>query len=65
MGRAQQYMSLPSDVRARASSETSPVLKAEWENLAVTYVRLAEQSEDHSVGPTYDPIWNILEHSRH
>ena len=65
MDRAQQYMSLASDVRARASGETSPILKAEWENLAETYVRLAEQSEDQSVGLTYDPIWDILEHSRH
>jgi hypothetical protein len=58
MSRAEQYRSLAESVRARASSE--PSLKGEWENLAQTYDRLAEQSEDPSSGPTYDPLWDIL-----
>ena len=62
MGRAEQYWNLATDVRARASKESSPILKAEWENLAETYVRLSEQSED-SAGTnlTYDPVWDILD----
>jgi len=49
----------------RAAKESNPVLKAEWENLAQTYIRLAEQSEDISTAdPTYDPIWDILDRSR-
>jgi gentisate 1,2-dioxygenase len=64
MGRAEQCRSLVTDVRARASKESSPILKAEWENLAETYVRLAEQSEDATgVNLTYDPIWDILDRS--
>lgn len=51
-------------MRARASKESSPILKAEWENLAETYVRLAEQSEDATgMNLTYDPIWDILDRS--
>jgi len=65
MTRAEQYRNLASGVRMRAAKESSPVLKAEWENLAQTYVRLAEQSEDVSTAdPTYDPIWDILDRSR-
>jgi hypothetical protein len=64
MGRADQYRNLATDVRARASKESSPILKAEWEHLAETYVRLAEQSEDAAgTNPTYDPIWDILDRS--
>ena len=51
-------------MRARASKESSPILKAEWENLAETYVRLAEQSEDPTgMNLTYNPIWDILDRS--
>jgi hypothetical protein len=64
MGRADQYRNLATDVRARASRESSPILKGEWENLAETYVRLAEQSEEmKGTDPTYDPIWDILNRS--
>ena len=64
MGRTEQYRSLATDMRARASKESSPILRAEWENLAETYVRLAEQSEDATgMNLTYDPIWDILDRS--
>ena len=53
---------LAASVRARASRETSPIFKTEWENLAETYMRLADQSEDASA-PTYDPIGDIQKHS--
>lgn len=65
MGRVEQYWNLAADVRARASRESSPLLKAEWENLAETYVRLAEQSENRRTDPTNDPIWDLLDHTRH
>jgi len=61
MTRAEQYRTLADEVRARASKETSPVLRTEWELLAENYVRLAEQSEATSrVGVVYDPILDIL-----
>ena len=65
MSRAEQYRSLASDVRNRAASESSLLLQAQWEILAKTYVRLAEQSENSETDPTYDPIWDMLDHSRH
>jgi hypothetical protein len=55
MSRAEQYRSLAESVRARASSEPSLILKGEWENLAVTYDRLAEQSEDPELGSHIRP----------
>jgi hypothetical protein len=54
------------DVLSRASREPNPFLKAEWENLAETYVRLAEQSEDAwNASLDYDPIQDMLERTRH
>jgi len=44
--------------------EANPILKAEWDNLAEVYIRLAEQSEDPIADPAYDPIWDILDRSR-
>jgi hypothetical protein len=41
------------------------MLKAEWENLAETYVRLAEQSDGDTDDLTYDPIQNMLDRTRH
>jgi hypothetical protein len=65
MGRAEQYRHVASD-RNRADRESNPILKAEWENLAETYVRLAEQSDDEwSADLTYDPIQDMLERTRH
>jgi hypothetical protein len=65
MSRAEEYRSLASDVRVRAANESSALMQAQWEILAETYVRLAEQSENHNTDPTYDPIWDLLDHSRH
>ena len=66
MSRAEQYRHLASDVCNRAARESNPILKAEWENLAETYVRLAEQSEDEwDADLTYDPIQDMLERTRH
>ena len=44
--RAEQYRALAEDVCNRASREPNPIVKAEWENLAKTYVRLARQADD-------------------
>jgi hypothetical protein len=62
----QQYKNLAADVRSRASLESNPIVKAEWENLAKTYVRLAKQAGDdtRTTGPTYDPIRDMLERAR-
>ncbi|MGB8638893.1 MAG: hypothetical protein WCD30_12280 [Pseudolabrys sp.] len=60
MSRTEQYLNLAAEVRAKAEQEDSPILKAEWENLAETYVRLAEQSEDAPNASTYDPIQDML-----
>ena len=66
MGRAEQYRHLEARVRARAWNETSPSVKAGWENLADAYARLAEQTEENSGGGlTYDPMWDLLNRSRH
>ena len=59
MNRAEQYLNLAAEVRAKADEEDSPILKAEWDNLAETYVRLAEQSGAHPA--TYDPIQEMLD----
>ena len=39
------------------------MLKGEWENLAETYVRLAEDEWDTDL--TYDPIQDMLDRTRH
>ncbi len=57
-------MNLAAEVRARAEQEDSPIIKAEWENLAETYVRLAEQSEGVSSASTYDPIQDMLDRAQ-
>jgi len=60
MSRTEQYLNLAAEVRAKAEQEDSPILKAEWESLAETYVRLAEQSEGARNASTYDPIQDML-----
>ena len=57
-------MNLAAEVRARAAQEDSPIIKAEWENLAETYVRLAEQSEAARSASTYDPIQDMLDRAQ-
>jgi len=62
MTRAEEYRHLAEKVRARVAREESPVLRAEWENLAEGYVRLAEQTEaSEQLDIFYDPIVGILE----
>ena len=64
MSRAEQYLNLAAEVRARADREDSPMIKAEWENLAKTYVRLAEQSAGARNASTYDPIQDLLDRAQ-
>jgi len=62
MTRAEEYRHLANKVRARAAGEESPILRAEWENLAESYVRLAEQTgASEQLDTFYDPIIGLLE----
>jgi hypothetical protein len=65
MSRAEQYMHLATHVRSRASRESNPILKAEWENLAETYIRLAVLHDEWDTDLTYDPIQDMLDRTRH
>lgn len=58
MTRAEEYRHLAQKVRDQASREQSPLLKAEWEHLAESYVQLAKQTEenDRLDHPIWDPI---------
>jgi hypothetical protein len=57
MTRAEEYRHLANKVRVQAAMEESPVLRAEWENLAASYVCLAEQTESSDqLDLVYDPI---------
>ena len=64
MSRAEQYLNLAAEVRAIAERETSPLIKAEWELLAETYMRLAAQSQGARGPATYDPIQDMLDRAR-
>ena len=64
MTRAEEYRHLANKVRARAFEEESPIVRAEWETLAESYVRLAEQTDEtEQLGPD-DPILGLLGASR-
>ncbi|HXZ45893.1 MAG TPA: hypothetical protein VEH02_04100 [Pseudolabrys sp.] len=52
-----EYRKLAAQLRAKARTETSPLLRAEWEHLAGCYIRLAHQAERNSkTDVTYEPI---------
>jgi hypothetical protein len=54
---ASEYRSLAAALRARAHSEESSELKAEWDRLADCYERLAEQADRNArTDTTYEPI---------
>jgi|RhiMetdeSRZDD1v2_1073273.scaffolds.fasta_scaffold162489_6 hypothetical protein len=44
MERREEYRRLAENVHRRAGEETNALLKAQWDILATTYVRLADQS---------------------
>lgn len=65
MPRSDQYRRLATQVRDRAVKEKNQIVKAEWENLAMTYIRLAEQSERNGgQEATYDPIADMQKRAR-
>jgi hypothetical protein len=49
MWREDEFRQLANNVRKRAGDEESAVMRAQWEILASTYVRLADQSASSSV----------------
>jgi hypothetical protein len=48
MTKAEQYRERAAELRTRAKSETSPLIRSEWENLAKAYIHLAEQADRNS-----------------
>jgi hypothetical protein len=65
MTRAEEYRQLANKVRARAFEEESPIVRAEWETLAESYVRLAEQTDAAEQPDAEDPIPGLLRAFRH
>ena len=66
MTRAEEYRHLANEVRARAFEEESPILRAEWETLAESYVRLAEQTDEtEQLDLIDDAVLGLLGASRH
>ena len=54
------YRKLAAQLRAKARTEPSPLLRGEWEHLANCYVRLAEQAERNSkTDVTYEPSFRF------
>ena len=45
MPNGQQYRALAADMNARARKEAIPLIRAEYEQIAMAYVRLAEQAD--------------------
>jgi hypothetical protein len=57
MRRDQEYRQLADSARWRGGEEQSPLLRAQWEILAATYVHLADQSKKIDDTGTYnDPL---------
>jgi len=55
--RADHYKKLAAQLQAKARAEESPDLRAEWNHLARSYLRLAEQAErNHRTDSRYEPI---------
>ena len=48
MSPADRYRALAAHLRTRAAREPSPMLRAQWANLAQCYVRLAGQADQNS-----------------
>jgi len=57
MSPTEYYRTLAAQVQAKARKETSPQIRAEWENLAENYMRIADQAErDRRTNFSNDPI---------
>ena len=48
MTNAEQYRARAADLLIRAKTETSPMIRAEWQHLAKSYLHLAEQADRNS-----------------
>jgi len=54
---ADHYKELAAQLQAKARAEESPDLRAEWNHLARSYFRLAEQADrNHRMDSRYEPI---------
>jgi hypothetical protein len=42
---ADEYRNLAADLRDRARNEESALIRAEWDRMAISYERLAEQAD--------------------
>ena len=57
MHRENEYKHLARNTRKRGCEEQNAQLRAQWENLATTYVQLADQSKKiDDTGTSYDPV---------
>ena len=61
MRREDEYRELANNVRKRAGDEESAVVRAQWEILAGTYVRLADQTAKSSQPKKIDELARIGE----
>ena len=60
MNRADEHRKPAFEFQARATEEPNPVVWSKWTNLLKPYMQLTNQSENETTGPTYDPVWNLL-----
>jgi hypothetical protein len=60
MNRADEHRKPTFEVQPRATEEPDPVVRNKWTNLLKPHMRLANHSENETMGPTYDPVWNLL-----
>lgn len=58
MHREDEYKQLANNARKRGGEEQNAQFRAQWEILAATYVRLADQSKKkiNDTGTYYDPL---------
>jgi hypothetical protein len=62
---AEQYRALAAQLHSRARDAESTRVRAEWENLAQCYIRLAEQADRNDrLDVTYEPILHPARRSR-
>jgi len=54
---AEKYRSLAAKLDAKARAETDPQIRAEWNHLAMNYLRLAQQAERNQASDaTHQPL---------
>ena len=60
MNRADEHRKPAFEVQPRSTEEPDPFVRNKWTDLLKPYMRRANQSEDETMGPAYDPVWNLL-----